>query len=131
LIVVDASVFVAALVMPWEDSQRAWARLASDPDQHAPHFIDLEIAAAIRNRLARGGIPQPLADVAVARLAGLPVRRYPHLPLIPRMWELRHNLTPYDAAYVALAEVLDAVLVTADGRLARAVGPRCAIELLA
>jgi len=71
------------------------------------------------------------ATQAVADLTVHPIERYPHLALVPRIWELRHNVTPYDAAYVALAEALDGTLVTADGRLARAVGPRCAIELLA
>jgi predicted nucleic acid-binding protein len=131
LIVVDASALVAALTMPHQESLRAWTRLAADPDQHAPHFIDLEIAAAIRNRLARGSLAQALADAAIAGLAGLPIHRYPHLPLLPRIWELRHNLTPYDAAYVALAEVLGAPLLTADAKLAGAPGLRCEVELLA
>jgi len=67
----------------------------------------------------------------VSDLADVGIRRYPHRALLPRIWELRHNVTPYDAAYVALAEVLDAPLLTADARLADASGIRCAVELLA
>ena len=85
----------------------------------------------VRRWVAQGLLAVPRADRAVANLAGLPIERYSHAFLMPRVWELRHNLTPYDAAYVALAEALDAVLVTADGRLARSSGPRCAIELVA
>jgi predicted nucleic acid-binding protein len=131
LIVVDASAFVAALASPPDDSMRAWSRLNADLDQHAPHFVDLEIAAAIRNRLVRGSLTQAMADLAIEHLVTLPVHRYPHVPLLPRVWELRHNLTPYDAAYVALAEGLDVALLTADARLARAPGLQCSIELLA
>ncbi len=84
----------------------------------------------LRRWLVQGKVGRSRADQAVDDLAGLPIERYPHLALLPRVWELRHNLTPYDAAYVALAEALGAVLVTADARLAEAPGLRCAIELL-
>ena len=70
------------------------------------------------------------ASLALADLADIPLRRAPHLPLLARCWELRHNLTPYDAAYVALAEVLDVALVTADARLSRASGVQCVVEVL-
>ena len=70
------------------------------------------------------------ASLALADLADLPLRRAPHLPLLACCWELRHNLTPYDAAYVALAEALDIALVTADARLSRASGVQCAVEVL-
>ncbi len=84
----------------------------------------------LRRWLAQGKVGRSRANQAVEDLASLPIERYPHLALLQRVWELRHNVTPYDAAYVALAEALGAVLVTADGRLARAAGPRCSIELL-
>ena len=106
-------------------------RLASDHDQRAPGLIDLEILSMIRRWLAQGKLDLSRADQAIADVAGLPIERYPHVALLPRVWELRHSVTPYDAAYVALAEVLGAVLVTLDGRLARASGPRCQFELLA
>ena len=68
--------------------------------------------------------------MAVADLASLPLRRARHVNLLSRCWELRENLTPYDAAYVALAEALDVTLVTADRRMAQAPGPRCTVEVL-
>ena len=85
----------------------------------------------IRRWVARDKLGLSQADQAILDVAGLPIERYPHVVFLPRVWELRHNLTPYDASYVALAEALGAVLVTADGRLARAAGPQCSIELLA
>ncbi len=84
----------------------------------------------LRRWLDQGVISADRAARALADLAAHPIERYPHVALLPRIWELRHHVTPYDAAYIALAEVLDAALVTADGRLARAAGPRCTIELL-
>jgi predicted nucleic acid-binding protein len=130
LIVVDASALVIALTMVDGPGAGARARLRADVDQHAPHLIDIEVVAALGNRLARGSLPRSGAEDALADLAALRIRRYPHLALLPRIWELRHNLTPHDAAYVALAEVLGAPLVTADARLAAAPGPRCTFELL-
>ena len=70
------------------------------------------------------------AALALADLGVLPLRRTPHRPLLPRCWELRDNLTIYDAAYVALAEALEVLLLTGDGRLAKATGPTCNIEVL-
>jgi predicted nucleic acid-binding protein len=131
LIVVDASAVAAALVVDAGVGDRASARLASDQDQRAPALIDLEVLSMIRRWVAQGKLGLSQADQAILDVAGLPIERYPHVALLPRAWELRHNLTPYDASYVALAEALGAVLVTADGRLARAAGPQCSIELLA
>lgn len=130
MIVVDASVLVTALIDHDDSGAQYRARLAADLDQHAPAVLDLEVVAAVR-RLARGGLGDTRADEVVADLSGLSIRRYPHLALLPRIWELRHNVTPYDAAYVALAEVLGAPLLTADARLATAPGIRCGVELLA
>lgn len=130
MIVVDASVVVAALILATDQGDRARARLASEPDQHAPGFIDLEVVAAVRNRLRRGQLEEADAEAAVRDLLDLAIVRYPHGPLVNRIWELRPNVTPYDAAYFALAEVLEATLLVADGRLARAAGPRCGIEVL-
>jgi predicted nucleic acid-binding protein len=77
-----------------------------------------------------GDISGPRAQSALVDLGDLPVHRYSHVPLLPRMWELRANLTGYDAAYVALAEVLEAPLVTADAKLASAPGHRARIQVL-
>lgn len=120
---------VTALIDQDASGEQYRARLAADLDQHAPAILDLEVIAAVR-RLARGGLGEIEASEAVTDLSELSIRRYPHLALLPRIWELRHNVTPYDAAYVALAEVLGAPLLTADSRLAEAPGPRCVVELL-
>jgi predicted nucleic acid-binding protein len=84
----------------------------------------------LRRQLAAGALDARRAGLALDDLAALPARRAPHRPLLARCWELRDNLTIYDAAYVALAEAMHATLLTADRRLARAPGPRCPIEVL-
>lgn len=96
----------------------------------APELVDLEVASVWRRTARAGGLGGRRAGQALADLAGLPLARAPHQPLMSRIWELRDNLTPYDAAYVALAEALEAHLLTADRRLAQAPGTRCEIELL-
>jgi predicted nucleic acid-binding protein len=125
VIVIDASVLATALGDDGDDGVRARARIR-DEDLAAPQIIDLEVVSVWRRTLNDGR----RASLALADLGELPLRRAPHLPLLPRCWELRHNLTPYDASYVALAEALEVPLVTADRRLARATGVRCEIEAL-
>lgn len=129
MIVVDASIVVTALGSDGTDADQARSRLR---DQHlvAPHLIDVEAIAAWRNLAARGQLDERRADLALADLATLQLRRVPHRLLLARCWELRHNLTPYDATYVALAERLGTALLTFDARLAAAPGPRCEIEVL-
>jgi predicted nucleic acid-binding protein len=97
---------------------------------HAPQLIDIEIAHVIRRSAANGEITGGRGQAAIDDLADFPVRRHGHLPLLPRIWELRHNLIAYDAAYVALAEALDAPLVTRDRRLANASGHHARIEVI-
>lgn len=130
MIVVDASVLAVALADDSPDGDAARARLRGQ-DLAAPELVDLEATSVIRRHLLSGQLDTRRAELALADLVALPLRRCAHLPLLPRCWELRQNLTTYDAAYVALAELLDVVLVTADGRLAAAPGPRCRIETLA
>jgi predicted nucleic acid-binding protein len=125
MIVVDASVLATALGDDGRDGDTARERLAGQ-DLVAPEIIDLEVTSAWRRTLS----DDRRATLALTDLAELPMQRASHLPLLPRCWEFRHNLTPYDAAYVALAEALDVSLLTADERLSRAPGIRCAIELL-
>jgi len=96
----------------------------------APQAPDLETTSVIRRQLRTGHLDARRAGLALGDLVGISLRRAPHRPLLARCWELRHNLTVYDAAYVALAELLDVVLVTADARLAHATGSCCPIELL-
>lgn len=97
---------------------------------HAPHLIDLEVLQVLRRYVLHGDLAPGRAQEALDDLAALPLERYSHQPFGARVWELRHNLTAYDGAYVALAEALDAPLVTADGPLARSTGHRARVEVL-
>jgi predicted nucleic acid-binding protein len=129
VIVADASVLVTALGDDGPDGDRVRARLRGER-LNAPEIVDLEIASVLRRQLRSGEIDLRRAALALTDLAALPLRRASHKPLLARCWELRDNITPYDAAYVALAEALEAILLTGDERLARAPGPRCRVEVL-
>ena len=129
MLVVDASVLVVALADDGADGDRARQRLKGE-ELAAPELVDLEVASVLRKQLTVGSLDARRAQLSLADLADLAIHRAPHLPLLARCWELRENLTIYDAAYVALAEVLEASLLTADTRMARAPGPRCGIEVL-
>jgi predicted nucleic acid-binding protein len=130
LIVVDASVVAPALADDGQSGDRARARLRGER-LYAPELLDLEVTSVLRRVLSAGGLDERRASIALRDLFDLDLRRVGHRPLIARVWELRETVTPYDAAYVALAELLGSVLVTADRRLAGAPGPRCSIEHLA
>jgi predicted nucleic acid-binding protein len=102
-------------------------------DLHAPHLIDVEIVSAVRGLVASGDAAAERGEEAIADLLDLPLARYPHDILLPRIWELRDNFSAYDATYVALAEGLSdegVALLTTDGRLARAVHAHSAVEVL-
>ena len=102
-------------------------------DLHAPHLIDVEIVSAVRRLVASGDAPLERGEEAIADLLDLPLARYAHDILLPRIWELRENFSSYDAAYLALAEALSdqgVPLLTTDARLARAVRAHTAIEVL-
>jgi predicted nucleic acid-binding protein len=129
VLVVDASVLAVALADDGPDGDAARTRLRGET-LAAPELVDLEVASVLRRQNRVGLVDNRRADLALTDLAALPMQRAAHLALLPRCWELRGNLTAYDAAYVALAEVLDAPLLTGDRRLARASGPTCTIELL-
>jgi len=129
LIVVDASVVVTALADDGPDGDRARQRLRGER-LAAPHLLDLEVTSAWRRLAAAGHLDERRARLALADLQGLRVVRVWHATLLDRCWELRDNFTVYDAAYVALAELLEVTLVTADGKLAKAPGARCPIEAL-
>ena len=130
MIVVDASVLAVALGDDEMDGRRARERLA-DEALAAPELIDLEVASVWRRLVAARLMAARRAGDAISDLGGLPLRRSSHQPLLGRIWELRHAVTPYDAAYIALAEALCVPLVTADARLARAPGIKCEIEVIA
>lgn len=131
MIVVDSSALVIALLESGSVGGRARSRLSSDADLHAPHLVDLEVISALRRLANLKKIPTPRAEAALEDVADLAITRYPHWRLRARIWDLRHNLSPYDAAYVALAEGLGCKLLTADQRLAHARGVDCDIETLA
>jgi len=126
VIVVDTSAAIAALAArpPVVDLV---ARLQDDGDLHAPHLIDVEVIHALRQLIAAGELTEDRAADVRSDFADLAIVRYANHPLADRMWELRQNLSAYDAAFVALAEALGASLVTCDGRLAS--GHQARIEL--
>lgn len=130
MIVVDASALLEALLRTPEAKAVEDRLFAPRQTLHAPHLLDVEVAQVIRRYVANGGIDSERGRLALADLADFPLRRYPHDFLLPRIWDLRNNLTAFDAAYVALAEVLNTPLLTRDRRLATAAGHRAQIELI-
>ena len=130
MIVVDASALLEVLLRT--PAAAAVERRLFAPSQtlHAPHLLDVEVAQVVRRYAANGEIDVERGRLAHADLVDLPFRRYPHDFLLPRVWELRNNLTAYDAIYVALAEALDAPLLTRDKRLAASPGHHARIELV-
>jgi predicted nucleic acid-binding protein len=130
VIVSDASA-LTAMFLRLRGADAIEARLrGSGLTLHAPHLLDAEVAHVIRRYAANGQIGQERGRELLADLADLPLQRHAHDWLLPRVWELRHNLTAYDAIYVALAEALDAPLVTRDRRLAVTPGHQARIEVV-
>ena len=129
MIVLDASAVVDWLLQT-AAGQRIERRIYSrNQSLHAPHLLDLEVTQVLRRLVREGAVSAQRADEAVQDLLDLRINRYPHSVLLPRIWQLRHNLSAYDAAYVVLAEKLGAVLLTRDGRLGSASGHAVPIEL--
>ncbi len=129
MIVVDASVLAPALGDDDVDGDQARSRLCGE-SLAAPELIDLEVSAVLRRLFLRGRLPARRGELAMSDLVALPLHRVSHRVLLPRCWSLRANLTIYGASYVALAEQLGAVLVTADERLSKAPGIRCEVEVM-
>lgn len=127
MIVLDASAAVE-LLLNTAAGGRIAARLAGAGTLHSPHLIDVEIAQTLRRLAARGEITMERAALALEHWAKLDIERYAHAPFLHRIWALKENFSAYDAAYVALAEVLQAPLVTGDQRLANAPETRARIE---
>jgi predicted nucleic acid-binding protein len=127
-VVVDASVVVAALVDTGAEGRWAERVLATD-DLAAPHLLPVEAANILRRLALQGEISDDAAALAHADLLDLRVALFPYVLDAWRAWELRHNVTTYDAWYVALAESLEVELATLDARLAQASGPRCGFRL--
>lgn len=130
MIVLDASVLANLVGDDGPDGDQVRALLVAAGEAAVPDVADVETAAVLRKRWIDKTITARRFAATLEDLAALPVRRHPAVPLLGRVYELRANVTAYDAIYVALAEALDCELVTADGRLARSSGPLCEIRLI-
>jgi predicted nucleic acid-binding protein len=128
VIVLDASATIEWLIQSSSGQlieQRIYSR---NETLHAPHLLDIEVMQVLRRLTGQGLLSAQRAQAAVQDLYDLRIVRYPHFLFLRRVWQLRHNLSAYDAAYVALSEQLGASLVTRDGRLAASSGHRAIIE---
>jgi predicted nucleic acid-binding protein len=130
VIVVDASALLEVLLRTPAAQEVDRRLFESRRTLHAPPLVDVEVAQALRRYAAAGEIDRGRGSVALVDLADFPIRRYPHDFLLARVWELRNNFTAYDAVYVALAEALDAPLLTRDRRLSAAARRHVGIELV-
>ena len=130
MIVVDASAVLEILLQTPVAAAVRDRLFARNESLHAPHLLDVEIAQVLRRYNAAGEMEDERARQALLDLLDFPLTRYPHDVLLPRVWELRHNISAYDAVYVALAEALAAPLITRDARLASSPGHQSSIELL-
>ncbi|MEM1178354.1 MAG: type II toxin-antitoxin system VapC family toxin [Acidobacteriota bacterium] len=129
MIVIDASAMLEVLLAT-PSGQRIFDRIYADRTApFAPELLDLEIAQVLRRLCRQGEVSEPRAQTALSDFASLPINRLAHGPFMTRIWELRHNLTAYDAAYVALAEGLACPLLTRDARLAAAPSHRAVVEV--
>jgi predicted nucleic acid-binding protein len=128
--VIEASVLTAFYASDDPRRRAVSARLASGDALFAPAHLDADVVSALRGLARVNTKVARAATAALTHLAGFPIRRMPLAPLLERMWQLRANVTPYDAAYVALAERLGAPLVTCDAKLTTASGIRCPFELI-
>ena len=129
MIVLDASAAVDWLLQTSAGHSIENRIYSKNETLHAPHLLDLEVAQVLRRLALQGVVSIHRADEAVRDLLDLRITRYPHLVLLPRIWQLRHNFSAYDAAYIVLAEKLGAALVTRDARLASASGHAAPVEL--
>lgn len=130
LAVIDASVIVAFYAADDPRRLAVSERLTAGHALFAPAHLDAEVVSALRGMVRRNAALGNAVPQALEHLAHLPLRRMPLAPLLGRMWELRDSITSYDAAYVALAERLDGVLITCDARLAGSSGSHCAFDVI-
>jgi predicted nucleic acid-binding protein len=128
--VVDASTLIEVLLRTQLGDRCTERLLRRDDALFAPHLLDVEVMQVLRRYAQRGEIRNSRGREALQDLADFPVTRCSHEPLLERIWGLRHSLSAYDAAYIALAEALDAPLVTCDARIARAHGHSVNVEIL-
>lgn len=129
MIVLDASAAVDWLLQTAAGQQIDERIFSHNESLHAPHLLDLEVGQVLRRLVRESAVSAQRAHEAIQDLLDLRVTRYPHNVLLPRIWQLRHNLSAYDAAYVVLAEELGATLITRDTRLASASGRGARVEL--
>ncbi|HUP70074.1 MAG TPA: type II toxin-antitoxin system VapC family toxin [Acidimicrobiales bacterium] len=127
---IDASVLANVVGDDGVDGRRARDEVQSAGDMAAPDLVDVETVAVLRKRWRAGTIADGRFSAALDDLEAIDLDRYPALPLVQRSYELRANVTTYDAMYVALAEALGCELLTGDLRLARAPGPRCVVRVV-
>ncbi len=121
---------VSILLDPGPNAEPIRERVESPGESvHVPHLLDVEVLNVLRRHTLRGILARERGATALQDLENIKMTRYPHAPLLRRIWDLRGNVTAYDAAYIALAEALDAPLVTRDTRLAQAPGNRATVEL--
>jgi predicted nucleic acid-binding protein len=130
VIVIDASALLEMLLNTPVSGRVTERLFGRNETLHAPHLLDLEVAQVLRRYTLSGEMDAERSEQALGDLADLPLNRYPHDVFLLRIWTLRRNLTAYDAAYVALAEALDAPLITRDAALTRASGHRARVELI-
>ncbi len=130
MIVLDASAALEVLLRTDAATIVEQRLFAERETLHAPHLLDVEVAQVVRRYVGRGMMDSARGREVIDDLLAFPIQRYPHDILLPRVYDLRDNLTAYDAVYVALAEVLEAPLVTRDARLAQAPGHQAQVELL-
>ena len=129
MIVLDASAAIDWLLQTSAGKRIEQRIFSQNESLHSPHLLELEVGQVLRRLVREGAVSAHRADQAIEDLLDLRMTRYPHFVLLPRIWQLRHDLSAYDAAYVVLAEKLGASLVTRDGRLASASGHAASIEL--
>lgn len=130
MIVVDASVLANVVGDDDADGKLARSEIRGASHLAAPDLVDVETVAVLRKRWLAGELSDQRFEVAIGDLQSVDLDRYPTLPLVQRAYELRANVTPYDATYVALAELLGCELLTGDQRLAGVPGHRCAVRVL-
>lgn len=130
MIVVDASILANVIADDGIDGQRARSEVGSAGELAGPDLVDVETVAVLRKRWIAGSISDRRFAEAIDDLEAIELERYPTLPLMRRSYELRANVTAYDATYIALAEALGCELLTGDKGLARAPGPRCVVRVL-
>ena len=130
MIVLDASALLEFLLQT-PLGTRVEARLFQDEDEfHSPHLVDVEVTQALRRLVRAGEVSPDRAAEAIADLTDLDLHRHPHVDLLALVWKMRENVSAYDAMYVALAEALEAPMVTCDGALARTAGHRVRVEAI-